>query len=516
MNAYLTESSDPYGSLVAIDPHTGHVKAMVGGRDFFAGRKQDPYAKLNLAIQHEPNLGRVRDCGADEYEYRAPGCGRQAGSAYKIFALVAALENGISLSDAYEAEECISFPAYNWHPCNYEEGAFGKTSLLKATAYSVNVVYAQVALEVGPEKVVESATKMGITTPQDPYASAVLGTNPVNPLNMASAYGTLATNGTHHPPVAITRIEDSGGKVVYRDRSEKVRAVPPAVAYIATTALEDVIEYGTGANAELVGQYEAGKTGTAQEYRDAWFVGYTPKLVAAVWVGHPQGQISMASSRIGPVFGGSWPAQIWQHFMSAMAGTEYAGTTPFPEPDVTFITREIDVDTGCLANELTPPEDITTEQFIPGEEPTEACRGQEGEVAEVPDVFSFPVTDAIEALQGAGFEVAQNYQATTTYPPGRVIAQDPDGGEQAAKGTTVTITVSTTSAGDGTIPSLLGLSSESAQDALVARGYVPEEIEEPESARGQAKKNSGLVWKQDPPSGTEAAQGTTVTIWVNP
>jgi penicillin-binding protein 1A len=517
VNTYLTESTDPYASLVAIDPHTGHVKAMVGGRDFFAPRKEDPYAKLNLAIQHEPKLGRVKDCGAVEYEYRAPGCGRQAGSAYKPFALVAALEEGISLSDTYEADDCISFPEYNWHPCNYEEGAFGKTSLLKATAYSVNVVYAQVALEVGPEKVVEKATDMGITTPQDPYASAVLGTNEVNPLNMTSAYATLATNGVHHPPVAITKIEDADGEVIYEDPEVKERVLPAAVAYIATTALEDVVEYGTGGNAELVGQYEAGKTGTAQGYSDAWFAGYTPNLSAAVWVGHPRGQISMESSRIGPVFGGSWPAQIWQHFMTAMSGTKYAGTTPFEQPDVELITLEIDRDTGCLANELTPVEDIETKEYIPGtEDDVVACRGEEGETATVPDVVEFPAADALETLQDAGFEVAQDYQATSTYPPGLVIYQDPDGGEEVAKGTTVTITVSTTSEGDGTIPSLLGVSSQSAQDALVARGYIPDVIEQAESSKGQAKKNSGLVWKQDPASGTEAEPGTTVTIWVNP
>ncbi|MDQ3953921.1 MAG: transglycosylase domain-containing protein [Actinomycetota bacterium] len=517
VNAYLTETTDPYGSLVAIDPHTGHVKAMVGGRDFFSEKKTDPYAKINLAIQHEPNLGRVKDCGADEYEYRAPGCGRQAGSAYKPFALVAALEEGISLSDTYEADDCISFPEYNWHPCNYEEGAFGETSLLKATAYSVNVVYAQVALEVGPEDVVRKATQMGITTPQDPYASAVLGTNEVNPLNMTSAYGTLATNGVHHPPVAITRIEDANGKVIYRDPKVKEKVILPAVAYITTTALEDVVEYGTGGNAELVGQYEAGKTGTAQGYSDAWFAGYTPNLAAAVWVGHPAGQISMESTRIGPVFGGSWPALIWQHFMTAMSGTEYAGTTPFPEPDVTLITLEIDRDTGCLANDLTPDEDKEIAEFIPGTEgDVVACRGERGETATVPDVVEYEAPAALETLQSAGFEVAQEYEATSTYPPGRVIYQDPEGGTEVAKGTTVTITVSTTSEGDGTVPSLLGVPSESAQDALVARGYMPDVIEQAESSKGQAKKNSGLVWKQDPSSGTEAEPGTTVTIWVNP
>jgi penicillin-binding protein 1A len=526
----------PYGSLVAIEPNTGFVKAMVGGRDFFAREKADPFAKLNLAIQAEPGLGRVRDCGADEYENRAPGCGRQAGSAYKSFALAAAIEEGIPLTKTYKAQECMEFPVYNWRPCNYEESSYGDMSLATATAQSVNVVYAQVALEVGPESVVDTAHEMGITTPQDPYASAVLGTNPVNPLNMTSGYATLATNGVRHPPIAIKRIENSFGQEIYsapktqRDeylpceelseedeaRGVPCRALPEAVAYLATTALEEVITGGTGGNAALPdGRDQAGKTGTAQEYRDAWFAGYTPELTAAVWVGHPEGQISMATDYLGgPVFGGSWPAQIWSSFMGRLLGS-IPGTS-FEEPDTELITVTIDTrGENCLANEFTPDEYLETVEVLPGTEPKETCR-IEGEIVEVPDVVDFPAADAVAALQGVGLDVSLSYELTDAYPPGHVISQDPEGGLQAEEGSTVSLTVSTTSEGDGTVPGVLGMSEDNAVSALIEVGYDAEVVTQAESSPGKAKKNSGLVWKQNPSSGTPADQGTTVSIYVNP
>ena len=514
VNSYLGGSA-PYGSLVAIDPRTGQVKAMVGGRGFFATDKQDPYAKLNLAIQHEPDLGYVQDCGATKPERRAPGCGRQAGSAYKPFALATAIGDNIPLSKTYEAQECMSFPAYNWRPCNYEDADLGKMTLLEATEQSVNVVYAQLALEVGPESVVETAREMGITTPQDPYASAVLGTNPVNPLNMASAYGTLATNGVHHPPVAIRKITDSTGRIIYRASEKATRPLTPAVAYVTTTALEEVVESGTGYKANLLGRDEAGKTGTAQEYRDAWFVGYTPQLVASVWVGYPQGQVSMATAYAGgPVFGGSWPAQIWQNFMTYALASE--PVLSFDEPETDVVTVEIDTrNEDCLASEFTPDEYREYTTFLPGNAPTETCRDP-GDVAEVPDVIGFPVSDAIAALEGVGFEISQVYETTSTYAPGRVIAQDPEGETKAATGSTVTITVSISEGADGKVPSVLGMEQSDAESALAGSGYSADVVTEAESSPGQAKKHSGLVWKQDPASGTTADEGTTVTIYVNP
>ena len=323
----LDEPDDPHAALVAIDPSTGHVRAMVGGRDWFAKKKEDRFAKLNLAIQGEPGLGK---------EGTAPGTGRQAGSAFKPFALAAALENGASLSEVYEgggaSGGCKDFPVSPaWRVCNYEGAAYGSMSLLEATVKSVNVVYAELILETGAEAVVELAAEMGISTPLLSVNSAALGTNEVNPLGMASGYATLAANGLHHPPVAITKIVDANGKVVYEDRSKAEQVLDPAAAYLVTSALQQVIQRGTGTAALGLGRPAAGKTGTAQEYRDAWFAGYTPDLAAAVWIGYPEGAIEMKPS-CAPgdtgcrptdtlVTGGSWPTQIWTAFMCARSRT---------------------------------------------------------------------------------------------------------------------------------------------------------------------------------------------------
>ncbi len=376
----LNQQSDPHGALVAIEPDTGYVRAMVGGRNFFARKKNDPFAKLNLAIAGEPDLGRSS----------APGTGRQAGSAFKPFALATAIDEGISLSQTYEADSCMDFPEANaggnWQVCNYEESAFGSVSLLDATINSINVVYAQLILEVGAEDVAETARKMGIRTPLSEVPSAALGTNPVNALGMASAYGTLATNGVHHPPVAITKITHArSGEILFEEDPVSNRALEPATAYLTSSALQRVIEGGTGAAAQI-GRPAAGKTGTAQEWRDAWFVGFTPDLVASVWIGYPQGSIEMKTYCAVPdpdicrptritVSGGTWPALIWQSFMSqALAGVP---SSDFRVPEGAFVTVVVDSRTGCLADDSTPKKYRESESFLIGTEPGGPCEPPE-------------------------------------------------------------------------------------------------------------------------------------------
>ena len=386
ISSMLPYENDPHGALVAIDPRSGEVRAMVGGRDYFVPRKKDPFAKLNLAIASEPGLGDTKTPGRKTHISRAPGTGRQAGSAFKPFALATAMDEGISLANTYEADSCMDFPGENaggnWHVCNYEESAFGQVSLLDATINSINVVYAQLILEVGAEDVVETARRMGINTQLSEVPSAALGTNPVNPLDMASAFGSLATGGMHHPPVAITKIVDSTtGKVLYQDDTEAKRVLDPTTAYLTTSALEGVIEGGTGTGAQI-GRPAAGKTGTAQEYRDAWFVGFTPQLATSVWVGYPEGSIEMKDycgisdphvcrpTRI-TVAGGTWPASIWQDFMSdAVAGMAVAD---FEVPEGATIAVTIDTRTGCLASSDTPDEFRVTDEFVIGTEPTGTC-----------------------------------------------------------------------------------------------------------------------------------------------
>ncbi|MFN2488435.1 MAG: transglycosylase domain-containing protein [Actinomycetota bacterium] len=523
----LPYKRDPHASIVSIDPRSGYVKAMVGGRDYFAPRKKNRFAKFNLAITGEPGLDSRPNGGS------SAGTGRQAGSAFKPFALAAALEKGISLAESYEADSCMNFPGANnggnWRVCNYEGSSFGsELSLLEATVNSVNVVYAQLILALGAEPVVDLAQRMGINTPLAAVPAAVLGANSVNPLGMASAYGTLATNGKHHPPVAIEKITDAGGEVLFRDRSKSAKVMAPAAAYITTSALEQVMQRGTGVGA-TIDRPAAGKTGTAQEYRDAWFVGYTPFLTTAVWVGYPRGEIEMKPSCAGStqpcratrtatsggVTGGSWPASIWRLFMArALSGVPARG---FQVPGG-IVRVVIDARNGCLAGRFTPAEYREYASFVPGTEPVDECR-EPGDAVTVPSVLRFPVEDALRVLERAGLIVERRTKQDTTYPPGRVIALSPKAGTLVPAGSTVTITVSARGGGTeqtATVPDVLGMTRSQATSALEAARFKVRAIIDRESNRSQAKKNRGRVWKQAPAGGARAERGSTVTIWINP
>lgn len=528
----LPYRSDPHAALVSIDPKTGYIKAMVGGRDWFAPPKKDPFSKLNLAILAEPNVGNVRD-GSTAVN-RAPGTGRQAGSSFKPFALATAIAQGIPLSKTYPAAPCMTFPHANnggpWRVCNYEGEAFGRMPLLEATINSVNVVFAQLIIEIGPQNVVDTAARMGIRTPLYPSDSAVLGSNPVNALDMASAYGTFATNGVHHPPVAITSIEDSHGRTLYEDHSRPVRALQPAVSYLTTTALEQVILRGTGI-AAAIGRPAAGKTGTAEEYRDAWFVGYTPDLVTSVWMGYPEGEIEMKPSCIGAVgtcrttrsitsggvVGGSFPALIWHTFMlQALSGV---APHDFAKPAVPLITVTIDTRNGCLAGPFTPPVDQAQATFQPGAQPTRSCP-QPGDKASMPDVTGLQVADATAQLTSAGFEVTQQKRISRTHPAGQVLAQSPPAGTRVRPGARVTLVVSAKPGSNGaapasqaTVPNVLGRSRKGAEQTLNANFRT---VVVTQKQPGHWKQHRGQVWKQSPGGGVQAEVDSTVTIWVNP
>ena len=456
VESVLAYPSDPHAALVALDPQTGHVRAMVGGRNYFAKRKKDRFSKLNLAIVAEPDLGpKARDPVLGSKIRRAPGTGRQAGSAFKPFALAAALAQGTSLSETFQASGSMEFPGADggdpWRVQNYEGSEFGTVTLLEATISSINVVYAQLILDIGPENVVETARAMGIRTPLLAVPSAVLGANPVNALGMASAYGTFATYGQYHPPVAIRKIVDRDGELIYEDKSRPERAIDPGVAYLSTSAMRSVITGGTGTAAAgyLGGRPAAGKTGTAQEYRDAWFAGYTPNLAAAVWVGYPEGSIEMKTScytgscrptRI-QVTGGSWPTQIWGAFMQRALASLPAPDFQLPS-DSNLVTVTIDSRTGCLASGSTPDIYRRSAYYVSGTEPTSTC-----------------------------------------------------------------------AAPSATVPSVVGLSGSEAESTLQSNGFNVDVVTRRGSGRGTG---SGEVWRQSPSGGSEAAQGATVTIWVNP
>ncbi|HET7929192.1 MAG TPA: transglycosylase domain-containing protein, partial [Actinomycetota bacterium] len=422
IGSVLTEPGDPYGALTAIDPRTGYVRAMVGGRDYW--NEDDDFARINLAT------GGVT--------------GRQAGSAFKPFALVAALEHGIPrtqpLNGSY-AHILLQDGTY-WDPHNAEGSGYGTISLESATVNSVNVAYANLLSVIGDgdpyagaAALVEAAMRMGIrccprtTEPNGPLAavpSAVLGVNEVSTLEMASAFGTLADVGQHAQPTPVISVTTSDGEVLYQARPRVSEAVEPAIAAEAVDILKGVVSSGTGVGANI-GRPQFGKTGTAQNASDAWFVGAIPQMVTAVWVGFPQGQIPMCCGnvRISTVYGGTWPASIWHTFM--LAATRGMPVKEFgTAPNADYVTLRVDRTQGCLANPYTPPEDVDVLQFPAGTEPTlEVCTEPSSyQVLVVPTVIGLERQSAISALHDAGFTYA-TVPVLSDRQPGTVVAQDP-------------------------------------------------------------------------------------------
>jgi len=278
---------DPMVALVSIDPNTGHVKAMVGGRNYVKG-------KFNFATQG----------------YRQPG------SSFKTFVLVTALEQGMPPSFEVDSNAPVEIPSKPkpWVVDNNEGTGSGMMSLESATHLSVNSVFARVAWNAGISNIAKMAKRMGITTPIPSYPSIALGAANVTPLEMASAYGTLAASGVHNKAMTITKVLDRDGKTILDAKPSGTEVLKPEVAYATTKVLEGVITQGTGTRANI-DRPAAGKTGTSQLNRDAWFVGYTPELVTAVWVGYPTEKTIVVDGSNG--FGGTLAAPIWAQFMKA-------------------------------------------------------------------------------------------------------------------------------------------------------------------------------------------------------
>ena len=253
-------------------------------------------------------------------------------------------------------------------------------NLTEATVNSYNTVYAQLILEEGPERAIEIAHGMGITRPLDEYPSAVLGANDVQPLEMASAYATLANRGVHVDPVFVTSITRADGTILYESEHRQQRVLDAGVADQVTAILEQAVQRGTGEAAQL-GRPVAGKTGTAQGWRNAWFCGYVPQLATAVWVGFAGAeQFSMVPPRTPiKVTGGSYPARIWRDYMSA--ATEPLPVLAFPAPPP-------------------PPTTTTLRPVVPV-----TATPTTGAAVAVPSVVGATDADASQTLLALGFRV---------------------------------------------------------------------------------------------------------------
>ncbi len=286
---WLPGSDGPAAALVALDPRDGRVLAMVGGNNYRE-------SQFNLAVQGE----------------------RQPGSSFKPFVLATALQQGISPTTVLESKPVtISLGDRDWYVRNYEGSNLGPIDLTTATIYSDNTVYAQLTQIVQPKSVVETAQKLGIASPLRSYFAIGLGAESVNPLEMARAFGSFADNGKR----VDGSIFQNRPRVVASVNGKENRPIPRQVitetnAEIVNQILQQVVQSGTGKRAALADRQVAGKTGTTENYGDAWFVGYTPQLAVAVWVGYPDTLRPMLTEFQGDaVAGGTFPALIWKSFM---------------------------------------------------------------------------------------------------------------------------------------------------------------------------------------------------------
>jgi penicillin-binding protein 1A len=309
----MTEPTDPASALISISPRTGAIRAMA------AVIPNRPKNEFNLLSQAR----------------------RQPGSTFKTFVLAAAVEMGINPDSTYYVSAPFTYRPHPVGSCDdgswwcvhtYANDYYGWSSIRSATIRSDNSVYAQLTLDVTPEKVAQTARRMGVKSPLIPVPALGLGSVAVSPLDLASAYATLAAGGIYSEPMAIRRVVLADGKEDRRagwGRPKRRRAVSEGTAAIVTRILEQNMQSGTGTRAAF-GRPAAGKTGTNEEHKDAWFAGYTPDLATTVWIGYTKAEIPMENVHGIAVSGGSFPAEIWRLFMEpALEGTE---PTPFAEP----------------------------------------------------------------------------------------------------------------------------------------------------------------------------------------
>ena len=301
----LPYPDDPSSAIVSIDPSNGYIRAMAS-----SGTYKD--RTFNLAAQGH----------------------RQPGSAFKTMVLTTAIRKGVDPNrTTYASKPLQPRPGRRsppWEVKTYDGSYGGTMTLTQATLASDNTVYAQLILDLGPKAVRETAKLMGITTKLDAYPAEGLGglRLGVSPLEMANAYATLASGGMRNKPKAITKVEFPDGKSDDLGKPERERAFSDGVAYEVTKILEQNVQAGTGTAARL-GCPAAGKTGTTDNFNDAWFVGYTPQLASSVWVGYPNALVEMSSVHGIGVAGGTFPAAIWHDYMMVAHGDDCES---FPEP----------------------------------------------------------------------------------------------------------------------------------------------------------------------------------------
>jgi penicillin-binding protein 1A len=483
IQSVLKEPNGPSAALVAVRPRTGEILAMYGGDNF-------RQSQFNLAVQGE----------------------RQPGSSFKPFVLATALKQGISPSTTFPSKPVSIFIGDKYWPVhNYENDYIGSGDLVTATAVSDNSIFAQLTKLVGPANVAKTAHQVGITRHLNPYFAIGLGADAVSPLEMARAFSTFANQGRRvdgsvfgNRPRAVARVSNATGKLMEDNRPVYHAALTPDQDALLTSILEGVIRSGTGKNAALPGRIVAGKTGTTENYGDAWFVGYTPQLATAVWVGYPNKLRPMLTEYHGEaVAGGTFPAEIFRAFTQLAL----AGTTPESFPGYSYpysTSKRVVWRDGRLQLDNGLCRETALVSYFAGRGPTHTANCKKNEVA-IPRVVGMTLTRAKLRLAG------QPLTANIVYKPARpkqridlVLDQFPRRGS-ASSWDTVTLVLAKPL--HGVVPHVIDLSLPQARTRLRARGLVP-------GIARFAEGHAGRVLAQTPAPGVAAAPHMHVTLVV--
>jgi penicillin-binding protein 1A len=475
----LKDPNGPQAALVAIDPRDGAIRAMVGGSNYRE-------SQFNLAVQGE----------------------RQPGSAFKPFVLATALDEGISPATHFTSHPVV-IPLGDklWQVNNYEGEYLGSIDLESATIHSDNSVYAQLTSVVGPQNVARMAHNAGIRSKLNSYFAIGLGAEAANPLEMARAFSTFANNGNRidgsilgNEPRAIVKIGKNKNKPVAH------RVLSPTKTAILNGILQKVVTEGTGHRAALSDRPVAGKTGTTEDFGDAWFVGYVPQLTVAVWVGYPRELKPMLTEYHGDsVAGGTFPAEIWHAFMEKALPYLHDDPQSFPSTYTPYGSpREVVFRDGHLQLDNGQCNYVRSILFFDRQEPDRTANCKPNEV-EVPDLVGQPVQAARARLAGQPLTPSIVYRVAT---PGQklnvVLEQKPRKGHLSAYDHVTLVVAKPT---HGIVPRLIGLPVERAQAKCERRG-LKVDVEETQKGR------SGRVIFQLPRAGVAAAPGMHVRIAV--
>jgi len=406
----LPDPEDPSAALVAMDPSNGYIKALVGGSDFSD-------MKFNLATQAK----------------------RQPGSTFKIFALLSALEQGITPQMTFNPNGTVVFDIFGsepWEVGNYTDENYELTEmpLFEATVKSINVVYSQLIMRIGAYGIAKIAMDMGIETNLNPYPAIGLGglTIGVSPLEVCTAFATLANYGIKNEPVAILKVIDKDGLIMEENQPESSKVISSINAFRAIEIMQQVMLRGTGTRAKLDDRPCAGKTGTTDEAENAWFTGFTTNMVACVWMGHPEANVKMTYIHDMRVQGGAHPAMIWNLFMKEATVDLPIENFIRPEDDMIIVQVVMNHETGqyMLVNRYTPQEQIEMKEYRYGQEPSEQMPIPENAIPIMPMVSLIPIEEANHILIEAGYtNIIYENEPYGEVPPGYTHRQDPIWGQ---------------------------------------------------------------------------------------